>query len=146
MIGAQDAITGAERTATVVAATVTDTLELDAEALIDLARQFPRILINVINTQRERLFRASGRSAAVFSASARSTSNERGEEIAVCAGPSLSGAIPGWSRRRGRRAHARSKCWTASLSFAGALTASDDAVTENATVLIPGISMQRTSP
>ena len=31
VIGAQDAITGAERTATVSASTITDTLELDAE-------------------------------------------------------------------------------------------------------------------
>ena len=138
VIGAQDAITGAERTATVVASTVTTTLELEADALIDLARQIPQILINVVNTQRERLFRASGRSAAVFSASARSTANQRGEEIGICAGPSLSGAIP-WLVSTARTASPRPvKVLDRSLSFAGALTASDEAASENATVLIPG--------
>ena len=92
----------------------------------------------MINTQRERLFRASGRSAAVFSASARSTSNQRGEEIGICAGPSLSGAIP-WLVSAARTASPRPvKVLDRSLSFAGALTASDEAVSENATVLIPG--------
>src|ERR1700749_5229375 len=47
VIGAQDAITGAERTATVAASTITDTLELDAHDLLELAERFPRILINV---------------------------------------------------------------------------------------------------
>ena len=93
VIGAQDAITGAERTATVEASTITDTLELDASDLLELAERFPRILINVIQTQRERLFRASARSAALFSASARSSS-QRGEEIGIIAGPSLKGVVP----------------------------------------------------
>ena len=90
VIGAQDAITGTERTATVSASTITQTLELDAPDLLELAGRFPRILINVIQTQRERLFRASARSAALFSASVRSSST-RGEEIGVIAGPSLKG-------------------------------------------------------
>ena len=71
VIGAQDAITGTERTATVSASTITDTLELDTPDLLELADRFPRILINVIHTQRERLFRASAHSAALFSASVR---------------------------------------------------------------------------
>jgi NTE family protein len=138
VIGAQDAITGTERTATVVASTKTSTLELDADALIDLARHFPQILINVIQTQRERLFRASGRSAALFSASARSTSSQRGEEIGICAGPSLSNAI-NWLVAAARTASPRPvKVLDRSLSFAGALTASDEAAADNATVLIPG--------
>ena len=73
VIGAQDAITGKERTATVVASIRTSTLELDTEDLVDLARRFPQILINVIQMQRERLFRASARSAAILSGSVRST-------------------------------------------------------------------------
>jgi NTE family protein len=138
VIGAQDAITGSERTATVVASTVTTTLELDADGLVELARHFPQILINVINTQRERLFRASGRSAALFSASVRSTANQRGEEIGICAGPSLAGAI-NWLVAAARTASPRPvKVLDRSLSFAGALTASDEAAAENATVLIPG--------
>jgi predicted acylesterase/phospholipase RssA/CRP-like cAMP-binding protein len=138
VIGAQDAITGSERTATVVASTVTTALELDAEGLVELARHFPQILINVINTQRERLFRASGRSAALFSASVRSTANQRGEEIGICAGPSLAGAI-NWLVAAARTASPRPvKVLDRSLSFAGALTASDEAAAENATVLIPG--------
>src|ERR1700751_2264626 len=68
VIGAQDAITGTERTATVAASTITQALELDAADLLQLAERFPRILINVIHTQRERLFRASAHSAALFSA------------------------------------------------------------------------------
>src|ERR1700761_332338 len=92
VIGAQDAITGTERTATVAASTITHTLELDAADLLELAEQFPRILINVIHTQRDRLARASANSAALFSATARSSSN-RGEEIGIVAGPSLKGVV-----------------------------------------------------
>ncbi len=136
VIGAQDAMTGAERTATVSASTITDTLELDAPDLLELAGQFPRILINVIQTQRERLFRASARSAALFSASARSSSN-RGEEIGVVAGPSLKGVL---SRLAATARTASPRPVTVldrSLSLAGALTASDEAASENNTVLIP---------
>jgi NTE family protein len=136
VIGAQDAITGAERTATVSASTITDTLELDAADLLELAARFPRILINVIQTQRERLFRASARSAALFSASVRSSST-RGEEIGVVAGPSLKGVV-GQLVAATRMASAQPvTVLDRSLSFAGALTASDELAGENATVLIP---------
>jgi NTE family protein len=138
VIGAQDAITGTQRTATVTASTKTTTLELDTEALVELARRFPQILINVIQTQRERLFRASARSAALFSASARSTSTARGEEIGIVAGPSLTGVV---SRVvvAARSASPRPVTFIdRALSFAGALTASDDLASENATVLIAG--------
>jgi NTE family protein len=137
VIGAQDAITGTERSATVVASMRTSTLELDAEDLIDLARQLPQILINVIQTQRERLFRASAHSAAIFSASARSTANHRGEEIGLVAGASLAGVM-GPLVAAAKTASPRSVTYLdRSLSFAGALTASDELATENATVLIP---------
>jgi NTE family protein len=136
VIGAQDAITGTERTATVSASTITETLELDADDLLELASQFPRILINVIQTQRERLFRASARSAALFSASVRSSST-RGEEIGVIAGPSLKGVV-GFLVGAARTASARPvTVLDRSLSLAGALTASDELADENATVLIP---------
>jgi len=136
VIGAQDAITGTERTATVSASTITDTLELDADDLLELAGQFPRILINVIHTQRERLFRASAHSAALFSASVRSSST-RGEEIGVVAGPSLKGVI-GRLVAAARTASPRPvSVLDRSLSLAGALTASDEAASENDTVLIP---------
>src|SRR5436305_11956952 len=46
VIGAQDAITRTERTATVVASTRTSALELSTDDLLELARQFPQILIN----------------------------------------------------------------------------------------------------
>jgi NTE family protein len=138
VIGAQDAITAADRTATVVASTPTQTLELDAEELIDLARRFPQILINVIQTQRERLFRASARSAALFSATARSSASQRGEEIGVVAGPSLAGVIPAIAAAA-RTASPRPLSFVdRSLSLAGALTASEDLASENATVLILG--------
>jgi NTE family protein len=136
VIGAQDAITGTERTATVSASTITQTLELEGADLLELASRFPRILINVIQTQRERLFRASARSTALFSASARSTST-RGEEIGVIAGPSLKGVI-GRLVAAARTASARPvTVLDRSLSFAGALTASDELASENDTVLIP---------
>ncbi|MGN6868628.1 MAG: patatin-like phospholipase family protein [Solirubrobacteraceae bacterium] len=136
VIGAQDAITGAERTATVSASTITHTLELDASDLLDLAGQFPRILINVIQTQRERLFRASARSAALFSASVRSSST-RGEEIGLIAGPSLKGVIPGLIAAARMASSQPVTVADRSLSFAGALTASDELADEHATVLIP---------
>jgi predicted acylesterase/phospholipase RssA/CRP-like cAMP-binding protein len=137
VIGAQDAITGTERSATVVASMRTSTLELDAEDLVDLARQLPQILINVIQTQRERLFRASAHSAAIFSGSARSTASHRGEEIGLVAGASLTGVI-GRLVAAAKTASPRPVTYLdRSLSFAGALTASDELATENATVLIP---------
>jgi predicted acylesterase/phospholipase RssA/CRP-like cAMP-binding protein len=136
VIGAQDAITGTERTATVAASTITQTLELDAPDLLELAERFPRILINVIHTQRERLFRASAHSAALFSATARSSSN-RGEEIGIVAGPSLKGVV---SQLLAAAALASPRPVTVadrSLSFAGALTASEELAGQSATVLIP---------
>lgn len=138
VIGAQDAITATERTATVVATMNTSTLELEAAELVELARRFPQILINVIQTQRERLFRASARSAALFSASARSTSSSRGEEIGIVAGPSLTGVVPALVAAA-RHASPRPVTFVdRSFSFAGALTASDELASENATVLIGG--------
>ncbi len=136
VIGAQDAITGTERTATVSASTITDTLELAAGDLLELAGRFPRILINVIHTQRERLFRASARSAALFSASVRSSST-RGEEIGVVAGPSLRGVVPALVAAARMASAQPVTVADRSLSFAGALTASDELAGENATVLIP---------
>src|ERR1700729_2276394 len=123
VIGAQDAITGTERTATVSATTITDTLELEAHDLLELASQFPKILINVIQTQRERLFRASARSAVLFSASVRSSST-RGEEIGVIAGPSLKGVIGGLVAAARTASPRPVTVVDRSLSLAGALTAS----------------------
>jgi len=138
VIGAQDAITGKERTATVVASIRTSTLELDTEDLVDLARRFPQILINVIQMQRERLFRASARSAALLSGSVRSTAGRGGEEVGLVAGQSLT-AIIGPLVAAAQMASARPvTLLDRSLSFAGALTASDELSSENATVVIPG--------
>lgn len=138
VIGAQDAIAGKERTATVVASIRTSTLELDAEDLVDLARRFPQILINIIQMQRERLFRASARSAALFSGSVRSTAGRGGEEVGLVAGQSLT-AIIGPLVAAAQMASARPvTLLDRSLSFAGALTASDELASQNATVVIPG--------
>ena len=136
VIGAQDAITGAERTATVAASTITQTLELDASDLLELAARFPQILINVVQTQRERLFRASARSAALFSASVRSSS-QRGEEIGVISGPSLKSVLPRLVAAARTASPRPVSVLDRSLSFAGALTASDELATEHDTVLIP---------
>jgi NTE family protein len=138
VIGAQDAITGKERTATVVASMRTSTLELDAEDLVDLARRFPQILINVIQMQRERLFRASARSAALFSGNVRSTAGRGGEEVGLVAGQSLTGVIAPLVAAAQMASARPVTLLDRSLSFAGALTASDELASENATVLIPG--------
>src|SRR3954469_23566093 len=79
VIGAQDAVTGEPRAATVVASIPTQALELDAADLVDLAQRFPQILINLVRTQRERLSRAGARHAEA----------ERGEEVGLVAGPAL---------------------------------------------------------
>lgn len=138
VIGAQDAITGAARTATVVASTTVPTLELDTGDLIELARRFPQILINVIEAQRERLFRASARSAALFSATARSSAGQRGEEVGIVAGPSLQGVVATLVAAA-RSASPRPVSFVdRSLSLAGALTTSEELASENATTVITG--------
>jgi predicted acylesterase/phospholipase RssA/CRP-like cAMP-binding protein len=138
VIGAQDAITGKERTATVVASMRTSALELDAEDLVALARRFPQILINVIQTQRERLFRASARSAAVFSGSVRSSAGRGGEEVGLVAGPSLAGVV-GPLVAAAKMASTRQVAYLdRALSVAGALTASDELAAAKGTVLLPG--------
>ena len=127
VIGAQDAITGEERSATVVASIPTSTLELSAKDLVELAGRHPQILFNVIRTLRERLSRASAQSAA----------EERGEEIALVEGPSLKGAV-GLLVAAARQAVPRPVTFLDQrLSFAGALTASDQLAPEHATVLMP---------
>ena len=138
VIGAQDAITGKERTATVVASMRTSTLELDADDLVGLARRFPQILINVIQTQRERLFRASARSAALFSGSVRSTASRGGEEVGLVAGQSLADVVAPLVAAAQMASTRDVTFLDRSLSFAGALTASDELASEKATVLIPG--------
>lgn len=136
VIGAQDAITGTARTATVAASTITHALELDASDLLELAERFPRILINVIHTQRERLFRASAQSPALFSATARSSSN-RGEEIGIVAGPSLRGVVNQLVVAARLASPRPVTVADRSLSFAGALTESDQLARQSDTVLIP---------
>lgn len=128
VIGAQDTITGSPRLATVVASIATSALELDGEHLVELARRFPQILINLVGIQRERMFRANARIA----------EKERGEEIGLLAGPSVKRVV---SRivTAARSASARPVTFVdRDLSFAGAITAADDLAAKNATVLIPG--------
>jgi len=136
VIGAQDAITRTERTATVLASTITDTLELEVDDLLELAERFPRILINVIHTQRDRLSRASAHSAALFSATARSSSS-RGEEIGIIAGPSLKPAVSQLVAAARLASPRPVTVADRSLSFAGALTESDQLASQSDTVLIP---------
>ena len=127
VIGAQDAITGEPRSATVVASLPTSALELSADDLVEVARRHPQILLNVIRTQRERLFRASAQSSA----------EERGEEIAIVAGPSMRPVV-GLLVAAARSATPRPVTFLdRRLSFAGALTASDQLAPGHATVLIP---------
>jgi NTE family protein len=128
VIAAQDALIGAPRSATVVAATPTTAMEIDAEDLIEVARTYPQILLNVIQTQRERMIRASVRRAA----------KQRGEEVGLLAGPSAKDLLP-WLAAAARSATPQPvTVLDRRLSVAGALTASDELAAENATVLILG--------
>jgi predicted acylesterase/phospholipase RssA/CRP-like cAMP-binding protein len=128
VIAAQDALIGAPRSATVVAATPTTAMEIDAEELIDVARRFPQILLNIIQTQRERMIRASVRRAA----------KQRGEEVALLAGPALKDVLA-WLSAAARSATPQPvTVLDRRFSVAGALTASDELLAENATVLILG--------
>jgi NTE family protein len=127
VIGAQDAITGEERSATVVASLPTSTLELSSDDLADVAERHPQILFNIVRTLRERLSRASAQSA----------EEELGEEIALVAGPSLKDAI---GLIVGAAATATPRPVTfldKKLSTAGALTEAEHRAAEHATVLIP---------
>ena len=127
VIGAQDALTSEKRAATVVASLPTMTLELSAEDLADVAQRHPQVLFNVIRTLRERLFRTSVQSAA----------EERGEEIALVAGSSLNSALPLVIAAADTATPRPVTSLDRRLSFAGALTASDQLASEHATVLIP---------
>ncbi len=134
VIAAQDALIGAPRSATVVAAIATTTMEIDAEDLIEVARLHPQILLNVIQTQRERMIRASVRRAA----------KQRGEEVGLLAGPSIKDALA-WLAAAARSATPQPvTVLDRRLSLAGALTASDELLAENATVLILGELDQKT--
>jgi len=127
VIGAQDAIAGEPRSATVVASIATSTLELDAGDLIDLAQRFPQILVNLVRTQRERMSRVNARSA----------ENERGEEIGLVVGPTLQRVV-GRLVAAARLASPRPVTYLdRRLSFAGAITAADDLAAGHDTVLIP---------
>ncbi|MEA2443192.1 MAG: hypothetical protein QOJ12_484 [Thermoleophilales bacterium] len=127
VIGAQDAITGEPRSATVVASITTQALEVDAADFVSLAERYPSMLINLVRTQRERLFRAGARTA----------EKELGEEIALVVGPSLGGLVPPLVAAAGAASPRPVSFLDRGLSFAGALTAADDAATKHATVLIP---------
>src|SRR4051812_10519399 len=128
VIGAQDAITGEPRSATVVASIDTHALEMSAEDFAAVAQRYPSMHINLVRTQRERLFRAGARTA----------EKELGEEIALVVGPSLAGLV-GPLVVAARMASPRPVSYLSrGLSFAGALTAADDAATQSATGLIPG--------
>lgn len=127
-IGAQGVITGEPRTATAVAAIPTTALELDGERFLDLAQRFPPILVNLIRIQSESLLKAN----------TRAVERERGEAVALVAGPAMAGAVASVVAAA-RSASPRPLMWMdRRLSFAGALTAADDLASEHATVLLPG--------
>jgi predicted acylesterase/phospholipase RssA/CRP-like cAMP-binding protein len=127
VIGAQDAITGEQRSATVVASLPTSTLELSAEDLADVAQRHPQILFNIVRTLRERLSRASAQSAV----------EELGEEIGLVAGPSLKDAIGMIVGAADTATPRPVTVLDKRLSFAGALTEAEQLAPEHATVLIP---------
>ena len=127
VIGAQDAMNGEGRTATVVARVQTTALELGAADLKTLAEERPQILFNVIRALRERLVRTSAQTATA----------DRGEEIALITGPSLKNVVAPLVAAA-RTATPRPITFLDSrMSFAGTLSASDQAANEHATVLMP---------
>jgi NTE family protein len=128
VIGAQDALAGETRTATVVASITTTALELQAADLHELARRFPQILVNVVRTVRERLFRANARSA----------ENDQGEEVGLVHGPSPQAVIAPLVVAARAVTPRQVTIMDRRLSFAGVLTAADEAATKNGTVLVPG--------
>jgi NTE family protein len=128
VVGAQGAVTGEPRTATVVAAIATSALELDGERFLELAQRFPGILINLIRIQGERLVIAN----------ARRVEHERGETVALLSGPAMA-ATAARVAALAQRVSPRPVIWLdRRLSFAGALTTADDLTDEHATVLLPG--------
>jgi NTE family protein len=128
VVGAQGAITGEPRTATVVAALSTSAMELDGEHFLALAQRYPAILINLIRIQSERLVIAN----------ARRVEHERGETVALLSSPALA-ATATRVAELAKRVSPRPVIWLdRRLSFAGTLTTADDLTDEHATVLLPG--------
>jgi NTE family protein len=128
VVGAQGAVTGEPRTATVVAALHTSAMELDGERFLALAQRYPAILVNLIRIQSERLVIAN----------ARRVEHERGETVALLSSPALA-ATATRIAELAQRVSPRPVIWLdRRLSFAGTLTAADDLTDEHATVLLPG--------
>ena len=128
VVGAQGAVTGEPRTATVVAALPTSAMELDGERFLELAQRYPAILVNLIRIQSERLVIAN----------ARRVEHERGETVALLSSPALA-ATATRVAELAQRVSPRPVIWLdRRLSFAGTLTAADDLTDEHATVLLPG--------
>ncbi len=128
VVGAQGAVTGEPRTATVVAALPTAAMELDGERFLALAQRYPAILVNLIRIQSERLVIAN----------ARRVEHERGETVALLSSPALA-ATATRVAELAKRVSPRPVIWLdRRLSFAGTLTTADDLTDEHATVLLPG--------
>jgi NTE family protein len=128
IVGAQGAVTGEPRTATVVAALPASAMELDAKRFLELAQCYPAILVNLIRIQSERLMIAN----------ARRVEHERGETVALLSSPALA-ATATRVAELAQRVSSRPVIWLdRRLSFAGTLTAADDLTDEHATVLLPG--------
>jgi NTE family protein len=128
VVGAQGAVTGEPRTATVVTALPTSAMELDGERFLALAQRYPAILVNLIRIQSERLVIAN----------ARRVEHERGETVALLSSPALA-ATATHVAELAQRVSPRPVIWLdRRLSFAGTLTAADDLTDEHATVLLPG--------
>jgi len=128
VVGAQGAVTGEPRTATVLAALPTSAMELDGERFLALAQRYPAILVNLIRIQSERLVIAN----------ARRVEHERGETVALLSSPALA-ATATRVAELAKRVSPRPVIWLdRRLSFAGTLTTADDLTDEHATVLLPG--------
>ncbi len=125
-IGEIASVLGQPYPETVIASIPTTTIELEARQLAEMVRRFPQILVNVLGTAQSRWVRTQARRLA----------RDRGETVAVAAGPSLRG---GWARVLALARTSGRRSVTVvdrGLSFAGALTSADDLVAEHATVLV----------
>lgn len=126
VVGGVGVIAGDVRRATVVARLRTSTLELDADTFAELVQAFPQILVNMIGTLRGRLTQARARSVEAV----------RGETVAVAAGPSMAGLRASLIAAAGSASPSPVTALDRRLSFAGAVTAADELVAGNATVLL----------
>lgn len=127
-VGEVGALLGEPRLSTVVASVATTALELQAPDFVELVREHPRILLNMVRTARDRLRRERSRSA----------HRERGETVGLAVGASLGDVVPALVNAASSASPRPVTALDRRYSFAGAVTVAEDLVaTSTGTVLLP---------